>query len=87
LGFFNRDLKKLVNPSNALIFGLVLCLLNYLLLYKDKKHEDVFNSFDRSPLNFKKWDLPVRIYINCSIALFLMILIFADLINQGKISI
>ena len=85
--FIDQSIKKQINRVLGIYTMVALALVNYLLLYRNKKYEDVFNDFAISSFDYKSWDLSVKIYIGVSIALCLIVLIIADMINQGKIAV
>ncbi|MEO8886664.1 MAG: hypothetical protein ABI367_11415 [Mucilaginibacter sp.] len=87
VSFIWKDLKKLGTAFNVITVMCVLALLNYLILYKGKKYEDIFNEFEIDSLGYKDWDFSIKIYIIVSITLCLIALIIADRINQGKLTI
>ncbi|RNC63847.1 hypothetical protein D7D25_14115 [Proteiniphilum sp. X52] len=67
---------------NALLLMFLLALLNYLLLYRKKKHVDIFHHFDRNRELYRKWDLSTTLYIVGTIVFMLVILIIADIRNH-----
>ena len=82
-GFFLPFFKQLTNVKLVLISYALIALINYLIVYKKSFYEEVFNEFDRQPLKLKSWDKSVKLYIGTSIGLLLLVLIIADMKNQG----
>lgn len=79
---FFKSLLYFESKYNALPLMLLLALLNYLLLYRKKKHIDVFHHFDRNRELYRKWDLSVTLYIIGTVAFMLVVLIIADIRNH-----
>lgn len=77
----------LKQSSKYYVLGLFafLSILNYLLLYRNKYYEEVFDDFDKQGENYKGWNLSVKLYIILSIAFMLGTLALADLRNHGRI--
>lgn len=69
----------------ALILILAIGLMNYFILYRNKYYETVFNDFDLYKVNYKRWDLSVKVYIISSILILLVTLVLADLKNHGRL--
>jgi hypothetical protein len=59
-----------------------LGLINYLLLYRKKKYEDVFWEFQNNYDKYKKWDKSVKWYIILTIVISIVVLIIADIRNH-----
>lgn len=79
---FFKPLSYFDSKYNALPLMFLLALLNYLLLYRKKKHVDIFHHFDRNRELYRKWDLSVTLYIVGTIVFMLVILIIADIRNH-----
>jgi hypothetical protein len=84
--FFFKDIKAFATKLNVLLVFTLLSIINYLLLYKNKRYEDVFNDFDILPIDYKVWNFRVKAYIISSVVIMLIILVVADQINQGNIN-
>ena len=59
-----------------------LGLINYLLLYRKKKYEDVFEEFRRNYDKYKKWNKSVLAYIIITCLLMIIVLVIAVLRNE-----
>ena len=57
-------------------------LINYLLLYRNRKYVDIFDDFKTKKELYKKWDKLSLLYIVLSVALLLTVLIVADWRNR-----
>ena len=55
-------------------FLALLGLFNYLLLYRKKRYEEIFDDFKADSDYYKKWDKSVRIYIWSSVLSLLTVL-------------
>lgn len=84
--FYHQFLNKHTNYK-WWVLGMIcsLSLLNYLILYRNKYYEEVFDDFDKNGEKYKGWNLSVRLYIIFSVIALLIMLVFADLRNHGKI--
>jgi hypothetical protein len=66
----------------AVVYMSFLGLINYLLLYRKKKYEDVFEEFRRNYDRYKKWNKSVKLYIILTIVVAILVSIIADVRNQ-----
>ena len=66
----------------VIAFMSFLGLINYLLLYRKKKYEDVFEEFRRNYDKYKKLDKSVKLYIILTIVTTILVLVIADVRNQ-----
>ena len=82
LSFFYPSMKS-INKFYALIFMVILGVINYLVLYRRKYYIEVFDDFDREREDYKKWDKSVTIYIIASILFVLITLAIADYRHDG----
>jgi hypothetical protein len=89
IGVYNFFFKILNKETNYkwYVIGLIagLSVLNYLVLYRNKYYEDVFDDFDKHEQKYTRWNSSVRIYIIMSVVILVGMLIFADLRNHGRI--
>lgn len=88
LGFFLRPIHDLIfslTKYSAIYLYLAIGLFNYLILYRNKYYEEVFDDFDKHGEKYKVWNLSVKLYIILSVVALLGMLVFADLRNHGKI--
>jgi len=80
--------QKLVTDKKVvLITYALICFLNYMILYKSRLYEEVFNDFEHNLIRYglKSWDVSVKLYITISICLFLILMIIADLKNHSHL--
>ena len=66
----------------VIAFMSFLGLINYLLLYRKKKYEDVFEEFRRNYDKYKKWNKSVLAYIIITCLLMIIVLVIAVLRNE-----
>jgi uncharacterized membrane protein YhfC len=69
--------------TTAIGLGIICFIINYLLLYRNKYYEEIFDYFDKYESKYKKWDLSVLLYIVLSILFALGNLVFEDGKNNG----
>lgn len=69
--------------SIIILFLFFLVILNYFLLYHNKKYVKIFDKFKKNNEIYQHWDMPTRLYIILSIILCLITLIIADLRNHN----
>ncbi|WP_123985218.1 hypothetical protein [Taibaiella soli] len=75
-------LKRNVAKGTVLIFMAIIGLVNYLLLYRRGKYKEVFDQFDKTFEQYKKWDLSVKLYIIGSVLFWLIMLFLMDRQNH-----
>jgi Ca2+/Na+ antiporter len=85
--FFIKDFSVIPQSSGhykieGIVFFSFLGLINYLLLYRKKKYEDVFWEFQNNYDKYKKWDKSVKWYIILSIVTTIVVSIIADIRNH-----
>ena len=82
MDFFYPMLHYLSQRKVLLIFAIV-ALIHYLILYRGKRYEEIYNEFDRDGHLYKKWDLSVSLYIVLSIVYMLIVIAVAIYRRQG----
>ncbi len=82
--FFPSFMIKDIKPY-ALSLLAILTILNYLILYRKKYFEDVFEHFDKHESKYKKWNMSVQLYIILSVAMLFLSVVLIDLRNHGKL--
>ena len=88
LGFiFNGvyDFIIFLTKYSILVLFVLIGLLNYLILYRNKHYEEVFSAFDRMSDRYEGWKKSVPIYIIGSIVLLLVVLAIADYRYDGHL--
>ena len=67
----------------VIVFLFFLVILNYFLLYHNKKYVKIFDKFKKNIEIYQRWNFFTKLYIVLSILLCLVILIIADLRNHN----
>lgn len=69
----------------ALLLMIVIAIINYFLLYRNKYYEVIFDNFDLHKEKYKKWNMSTKVYITVSVLILLVTLVLADLRNHGHL--
>lgn len=89
-GLFINSVHSFILGSgkfSILILYAFIGIFNYVALYRGARYEEVFAFFDKNEVRYKKWNLSVTLYILGSIVAMLAMLVLADLVNHGHLSI
>ena len=77
---------EIINVENYLFFGIIFIffgpVINYLMIYKGKRYINFFDEFEANRNLYKKWDLPINLYIIITGIFLFTILILFDIRNN-----